>query len=812
MGISNITQPTGVVTANTQAGNAPQVSDKNQVSANTIAGQKDFQVDVKDGLKAKLAEFVKILQNRDELIKSLPEDVQKAVSELLQEMSAEIEIPGGVAALLQGQKDMTEQLKNMGNSLGFAAILAKTEHHDIQSILQEILENFTSQSEKTPEEAAKDLLQLAKQLMTVTTASPENLKQDVEQLLQQTLPENMQQLTPEEQKIVTQLTKLLGKDMPVELQQLAQDKDLAQLPGIWATLKAADAWQLKDIQPKTLQAAADLLRQLAQEMPTEEPTIFPPLTQFIKNLPSAAGGEETVVDKMQQFVNSLPSEAGNKTELQEQLQKFIKNLPATVDDQGTFSKKLEQFVKNLPPEAGNKEVLKGQLTQFIKTLPSAGGNQTTVADKVGQFVKDLPPEVGNKGVLKTQLEQFIKTLPSTTADQVTIADKLEQFINNLPPESGNKTVLKTQLEQFIKSLPPAVDDQETAVNRMEQFANSLPSEAGNSDAQNSQLEQFIKTLPSEIGDQATVGGKMEQFIKTLPPQIGKALEQAVKQGNIPDNLRVLAEKFSNAALLNEKVDSGVQSFVLKVVENFTAKSSTLPLNVNDSLSQLAKQFTNAATTIDQLKAMINQLKTQLFAGDEKLLEKARQVAEQLSQILEQTIPQALQDGAAKHKLLELPKLWIMLKALGAEQWQNIESQNLQKSAGIVKELAQSVYKSTDLAGEKQLEHSILSFSVPLQVAEGVFYPAHIHIYHQEKNNESQLTERQFETWLRVSVDTENIGMVDSVFRLYADNKLDVRVNFPILSAADEFSQEVPNLRRNIEGSKLTLTDIVVNKT
>lgn len=688
MEISNVPQGASSVAINSQPTNTGVTVEKQPVAESNSASQKDFQVDVKDGLKAKLAEFVTLLQSREQLIKSLPADVQKAVAELLQQLSGEQELSQGITALLQGQKNIADQLKNMGNLLEFAAILNKDENHELQGILQKILENFTEQSEKTPEQAAKDLLQLAKQLVGVTTMSQEKLKQAIAQLLQQTLPENMQELTPAEQKIVTQLTKLLGKDMPAQLQQLVQDSDLPDLPGVWATLKAADAWQLKDVQPKTLQAAADLLRQLVQEMPCEK---------------------------------------------------------------NTSRAQIQQFVTTLPPEIGEQVDIGTKLEQLMKSV-AAGGDKATLSSKV---------------------EELVKSLPLTANQQVAVSEKLQQFLKNLPLEAGNKSTVSAQLEQFIKTLP-----------------------AGDN---------------AEVTPQA----KLEQFIKTLPPEIGKALQQALqqatKQGNIPDSLRSLAETFSNAALLNQKMSGDVQTFVVKVVENFAGKSTAMPADVNDVLSQLAKQFTDTATTIDQLKTLMNQLKSQLFANDPKLLEKAKQVLEQLTQLFAQNIPQSLQDGAVKHKLLELPKIWVLLKALGGEQWQNFESQNLQKSAGVVKELAQSMYKSTALAGEKQAEHSILSFSVPVQVAEGVFYPAHIHIFHQEKDNGNELTERQFETWLRVSVDTENIGMVDSVFRLYGDNKLDVRVNFPIASAANEFMQELPAIRKNIESSKLTVTDILISK-
>lgn len=713
MEISNLSPGVGSVAVTAQSASAPQVNEKTEVTQSNSAGQQDFQVDVKDGLKGKLAEFVNLLENREQLIKSLPADVQKAVTELLEQMSSGQELPKGLTSLLQGQKNIGEQLKNMSNLLEFTAVLTTDQNKEIQGLLQKILENFTSQSEQTPEQAATQLLQLAKELSNITTMPQGNLKQAVEQMLEQTLPENLQELLPSEQKIVTQLTKLLGKDMPAQLQQLVQENDLPELPGVWATLKAADAWQLKDVKPQTLQAAADLLKQLAQEMPHE------------------------------------------KTTITNQLEQFVKTLPTEVGEQTSGTGKMEQFIKNIPAPTNTAVTIKEQLTQFAATLPRETPEQVIVANKMEEFIKNLPPEISDKIATHDELEQTMKKLPTEVLNQPTSGEKIQNFIKTISTDSAPAPQTETDVH----------------------------------------LEQFIKTLPAEIG-------------KALQ----QALQQAVKQGSIPDSLRSLAETFKNAALLNEKMSSEAQSFVVKIVENFAGKPAAIPADVNDILGQLAKQFTDTATTVDQMKNLLTQLKTQLFADDPKLLEKEKQILDQLSKLFEQNTPQALQDGAVKHKLTDLPKVWLLLKALGAEQWQNLEPQNLQKSAEKVKELAQSMYKSTGMAGEKEAEHSILSFSVPLQVAEGIFYPAHIHIFHQEKNKENEVTDRQFETWLRVSVDTEHIGVVDSVFRLYGDNKLDVRVNFPSSSAANEFMQDLPDIRKNIENSKLTLTDIMINKT
>ena len=644
MEISKVYQGTEQKVISPQSGSAQQIGENTEVVDSNLAVQKDFQVNVQDGLKMKLAEFANILQNREQLIQSLPDDIRKAVVELLGQMSADTELTQGLENLLKGQKIAAEQLKDMSNILEFSAALHQDEYSEIKLFLQKILENFTKQAEITPEQSAKELVQLAKQLPVSNTVAQESLSQELDQILEPTVQKNIQQLSQNEQKNLIKLTNLLGQNMPKQLQQLAKGNNLPELPGVWAIFKMADAWQFKDIQPKTLQAAVDLLNQIAQEMSHEK---------------------------------------------------------------GTVVAKLEQFVQTLPPEVSNK-----------------GG----------------------------------------------IAAKLEQFVQTLSPEVSNKEVVVTQLEQFVQS------------------------------------------LPLEVSNKGMVVAQLERFVQTLPSEIVKALQLSLKQGgDIADILRGFANNFSNAVVLNEHMNSEMQSLATKIIENMGAKSPSMPVDTNNILSQFTKQMTDTAATVEQLKTLIQQLKTQLFAGDPKLLEKQQYALNQLTTLFEQNIPQSLQEGAVKHKLPELPQMWVLLKSLGTEQWQDIEPQNLQKSASVIKELAQSIYKSTGLTGEKQAEHSVLSFSIPLHVAEGIYYPAHIHIYHQQKDNSSQPAERQFETWLRICVDTENIGMVDSVFRLYGDNKLDVRVNFSATSAATQFAQDLPNIKKSLDDTKLNLTDIIINK-
>lgn len=603
MEIGKVPQTSGQIVANDQLGKVQTNQESNEVTSSNQVAQKDFQVNLEDSIKTKLAN---LLQNRDQLLQSLPEDIRKSVQQLLQQMSSTKDVAQGMDNLLKSQKNIAEQLNNLGNLLELAATLQKDDYKDIQIFINKVTEFLKGQGGMSPDQLANQLLQLAKQ---GTALSQSNLKQNMELLLQQLFPENVQQLTPDntlsqgdlkqitkqllqqimlenlehftenDKAALAQLTKGLATNMPLTLLQ-ASENGIPGLPEVWSVLKAVDAQQFKDISPKILQQAADTLEQLYQE---------------------------------------------------------------------------------------------------------------------------------------------------------------------------------------------------------------------------------LKTSP----DKAAISAKLESFANSIPSELGKVVQQAIKQGISEQSVLTLVKTFENAALLNGKMSGEVKAVVAKLTENITAKSLAAP--VADLLAQVTSQLSETASTVEQLKTLMKQVNNQLFSNQGKLLERAQSGVEQLTKAIEQNIPQALQDMAAKNKMPELLKMWVLLKAVGAQQWQNTDPENLQRSAGTIKELAHSLYKSMAGETQRQLDHKVLSFSVPLYFADGTSYPTHIHIYHQENESSNPLVKRQFETWMRVSVDTKNIGLVDSVFRLYEENKLDLRVLFPNTDAIDEFKQSLPDIRKSIEDTTLTLTNIMINK-
>ena len=622
MEINKVSQTPGTgQVESTKSANVQMDQENLELSSSNPLVQKDFQVKLEDIIKNKLTDLTSLLESRDQLIGSLPDDIKKTVQEILQQMTSTKDVAQGMEHSLTTQKNIAEQLTNLANILEIAATLQKGEYQDVQTVLKRIAELVKGQAEMSPDQLANQLSQLVKQLNSL----PQNTRQAVEQFLQQLFPESGQSLGENKENRLLELAS-----------QLASNTSLPQ-------------GELK-------QVAKQLLQQLTPE-----------------------------------------------------------NL-----------KQLSETDKN-------------SLVQLTKLLE-----------------KNMPSGLQQSSV-----------------------------VNQMPDLPEVWTLLQTIDAQQFKGIPPKV---------LEQTANTLQ-----------ELYQEMKASP----DKAAVAAKLENFVQNLPPELGKAVQQAIKQGVQDNSVLALIKSFENAALLNGQESKDVETFMAKLAQNPMPKSLAAP--AADLLAQVEKQLSDTTVTIEQLKSLMKQIQNRLLSPNDKFIEKAQPGLEQLTKAVEQNIPQALQDMATKNKLPELSKMWVLLKAAGGEAYQNSSLESLQKSAGSIKELAQSLYKSLAGETEKQIDHKSLSFSLPLYFTDGTRYPAHIHIYQQEKETSNQVTKKQFETWMRVSLDTENIGIVDSVFRLYEENKLDLRVIFPDSPAISEFTQTLPEIRKSIDDTTLKLTNIMVNK-
>lgn len=145
-----------------------------------------------------------------------------------------------------------------------------------------------------------------------------------------------------------------------------------------------------------------------------------------------------------------------------------------------------------------------------------------------------------------------------------------------------------------------------------------------------------------------------------------------------------------------------------------------------------------------------------------------------------------------------------------DAWQN-KSQAEQKAvAAVIRELAESVPKAGNMLVERQERHNVLSFTVPLYFGDGqAAYPAHIHVYHQQEEDKKNPGQRVAETWLRVCLETENIGTVETAFHLYDGETLDVKVRFADEEAAAGFNDSVADVKAQLDKLPFQLGEFLV---
>ncbi|QDR82141.1 hypothetical protein [Sporomusa termitida] len=146
----------------------------------------------------------------------------------------------------------------------------------------------------------------------------------------------------------------------------------------------------------------------------------------------------------------------------------------------------------------------------------------------------------------------------------------------------------------------------------------------------------------------------------------------------------------------------------------------------------------------------------------------------------------------------------------AAAWPGKSPQELKAAAGIIRGLAETMAKPGGGVAERQEQQSLLTFTIPLYFGDGqTAYPAHIHIYHQEQKDKNNPAGTEVETWLRLSLETENIGLVETSFRLYDGHTVDVKVRFADPAAADGFAAVVGEVKEKLSELPLTLGEFLV---
>lgn len=135
---------------------------------------------------------------------------------------------------------------------------------------------------------------------------------------------------------------------------------------------------------------------------------------------------------------------------------------------------------------------------------------------------------------------------------------------------------------------------------------------------------------------------------------------------------------------------------------------------------------------------------------------------------------------------------------------------LKAAAGQIRELAETMPRADGVLAERQDNQRVFSFTTLLYFDEGkTAYPAHIHIFHQKEEDHKKPGQTAAETWLRVCLETENLGIVDTMFRLHDRDTVDIKVQLGDQSAAAAFATGADEVKDKLRELPLTLGEFLV---
>lgn len=178
----------------------------------------------------------------------------------------------------------------------------------------------------------------------------------------------------------------------------------------------------------------------------------------------------------------------------------------------------------------------------------------------------------------------------------------------------------------------------------------------------------------------------------------------------------------------------------------------------------------------------------------------------LLKLCEDFTPLSIKQAAVKNKAEDLPKLWIMAQLSDLAEVADLPAEQLKAAAKSLHDFSTILRSALQNENEVGNNQKSMSFMLPLYMGENEQnYPAYFHIYHEKENGKNPYANQEYETWLRICLLTENIGAVEIVFRLYENDKLNLRIAL----AEDEF---VKDFNENFSQVQTALTEMPFNLT
>ena len=250
--------------------------------------------------------------------------------------------------------------------------------------------------------------------------------------------------------------------------------------------------------------------------------------------------------------------------------------------------------------------------------------------------------------------------------------------------------------------------------------------------------------------------------------------------------------------------------LLETIKNSDRPYYGLPSLLDDLIALFENNLNNVSPLLekDVMIGNLRQLSQQLF---QDILPEDQPVLNRMIDKMQERVPESVKLAAQQHNMPELAQNWVIQKIATGRSWLSMPGEAMQEASQKLREMAVAIQRTTEMPAEAAKAQNAFNLLVPLYLGEEKKpYPAYIHVY-QDKERKSAKGEGFVpETWFRLCLSTENIGIVDMIFHIFGKNQLSIRVNFSDIIIAEQFKNNVENIWSKIEETQLTISDISVN--
>ena len=343
-----------------------------------------------------------------------------------------------------------------------------------------------------------------------------------------------------------------------------------------------------------------------------------------------------------------------------------------------------------------------------------------------------------------------------------------------------------------------------------------------------ELSAWIDTLGAVVESQPEDSNLLMQ-INTVMNSVDPQIAQAAQLAGRPELVRIWAatQILDNAEVAASSSKLGVQAegtidtidTLQTVIQNLTnaatAKSTTLPATGligsyprSTQLEMLVTLAVSQPATLDSMLAILPTVMTSVKSSFS--LRSDDPVGMAGYEKIKATAPKWLTELSGRLNKPELLEFWVAAKAADLVPWIELSSTERQLSMDSLKELANSFEQPEVFRqrGDDANSHSLTLQTVLYAPGQEKPYPALIQIY-EEKKERGALQPPEQEIWIRLSLETHNIGTVELSFRLQEKKYLSVFSRFADSAVAAEFLEYLPELKTELTDSSFEVKKIAI---